>query len=73
MNMMGGPGLIELFIVGLLGLGCLGGLVVIVVLVTRGSGSREVVQTCPYCGTHIRGQPVRQCPTCGAALGGPPD
>lgn len=60
----------------LLGLVCLvvaavGAVVLGVVLVRSGRGGREVVQTCPYCGTHLRGQPARRCSNCGAALGPP--
>lgn len=72
MNMVGAPGLIELLIVGLLVLACVAGVVVLVAAIARSGGSsRDVVQTCPHCGTHIRGRPVDECPTCGARLAGP--
>lgn len=44
------------------------GVIILAVVFSR-SGRGEVVQSCPYCGVHIRGRPVRQCPNCDAALG----
>jgi hypothetical protein len=60
----------------ILGLVCLivgvvGAVVLGVVLARSGRGANEVVQTCPYCGTHLRGRPVLQCTNCGATLGPP--
>lgn len=67
-----GPEQVARFPVLLLGLACLvvavAGAIIVGVLFAR-SGRSEVVQSCPYCGTHIRGRLVLQCPNCRATLG----
>lgn len=70
----GGPDQMIGLPVMLLGLACVAvavvGAIVLGVVFAR-TGRSEVVQTCPYCGVHIRGRPVRKCTNCGAVLGPP--
>lgn len=72
---MGAPGIPELIVI--LGILLLLGIPVLIVgvviyfVIGVGRGNEEVVQTCPSCGLHVRGDPVAQCPHCGAALAPP--
>lgn len=72
---MGAPGIFELLIIlgilALLGVPLLVVGAVIFFVLRSGRRNDEVVQTCPHCGFHVRGQPVSQCPQCNAALAPP--
>lgn len=73
---MGVPGIFEILVIMfvilvLFGIPLVIAGVVIFFFLRRGRDNDDVVQTCPHCGFHVRGQPVSQCPQCGAALAPP--